>query len=734
MVERSLQLVLVVMAIAVFVFVVVFCCKGRLAGRVVDDSAPHPSRVERLESSRVLHKSTLESLISRVLLGGMSPSPLLLPLVLLARADQGETSNLLLANKLFRDAKDQKDVARTLHLLHKAALLNHPQATFQLALAHAQGVPNLLQKDNRLAIHWFRKAAQLGIEDAKYNLVALCDARLDCIGRNRHLQMEYLVSAAQANHTEATFVLANLLISDDEASALSLYLRASAAGHSAAAYNAGYLLANSSGDAHLVDLTRALVLFRKAMRANSHRVAEDAAKARSALFPRWVSHVNRIYDSEATMATFNASTEFDDTDEDEVAIHTHTNYNMTQRSIAETLCRSAWAKAVGKWSEFEDTYHKMPSYENDAANSALQQALAMLSNMIEEGVCCRREGGGEESDCLGELRKFLILSKLAEGWSAIAHDEESLNKAAYWHEQLVTTLVCNSTFAVEETDISCFNDHLATAVTLRRRAYSHDSHLQTLIRLGNLHPRAATHWLSHAQTPRVFHPSLLARPWWDPGEFSVARRLESAWKNGRIQRDLQELGILADEEEHRVIQVKSGSESRSSGTSRATFHRIVSTGTPIRGEAGEDREGAGVWSEYMLYDGIAWNEHRCIRAAALCAVLRASPEVSGHVMTDTGLVIPPQGQVTIFRLRRGGHILPHVGVTNRRLVLQFPLAGFQGVRFRVDTEWRVYVGGEALVFDDSFEHEVVHGGDEDRYVLYATLHHPQLGVPTLATE
>lgn len=46
--------------------------------------------------------------------------------------------------------------------------------------------------------------------------------------------------------------------------------------------------------------------------------------------------------------------------------------------------------------------------------------------------------------------------------------------------------------------------------------------------------------------------------------------------------------------------------------------------------------------------------------------------------------------MTIFRLRPGAHVLPHVGVTNRRLVLQFPLRGWKGVRFRVHDEWREY--------------------------------------------
>jgi Aspartyl/Asparaginyl beta-hydroxylase len=34
--------------------------------------------------------------------------------------------------------------------------------------------------------------------------------------------------------------------------------------------------------------------------------------------------------------------------------------------------------------------------------------------------------------------------------------------------------------------------------------------------------------------------------------------------------------------------------------------------------------------------------------------------------------------------------------------------------------------GHAIVFDDSFEHEVVHNGHNDRYVILVVLKHPQV--------
>ena len=39
-------------------------------------------------------------------------------------------------------------------------------------------------------------------------------------------------------------------------------------------------------------------------------------------------------------------------------------------------------------------------------------------------------------------------------------------------------------------------------------------------------------------------------------------------------------------------------------------------------------------------------------------------------------------------------------------------------------EPRALDGGRAIVFDDSFEHEVVHAGREDRYALLVVLKHP----------
>ena len=56
------------------------------------------------------------------------------------------------------------------------------------------------------------------------------------------------------------------------------------------------------------------------------------------------------------------------------------------------------------------------------------------------------------------------------------------------------------------------------------------------------------------------------------------------------------------------------------------------------------------------------------------------------------------------------------------------ISGASGVAIRAGDRWVRNYGlgdGHAVVFDDSFEHEVRHDGAEDRYALLAVLHNPR---------
>ena len=76
-----------------------------------------------------------------------------------------------------------------------------------------------------------------------------------------------------------------------------------------------------------------------------------------------------------------------------------------------------------------------------------------------------------------------------------------------------------------------------------------------------------------------------------------------------------------------------------------------------------------------------------------------------------------------------GSVRPHTGPTNTRLAISLGLDGADnaGARMRVGNVSRSWTLNRALVFDDSFEHEVWNeGGDEQRAVLIVHFAHPAI--------
>jgi len=71
-------------------------------------------------------------------------------------------------------------------------------------------------------------------------------------------------------------------------------------------------------------------------------------------------------------------------------------------------------------------------------------------------------------------------------------------------------------------------------------------------------------------------------------------------------------------------------------------------------------------------------------------------------------------------------IPPHVGVDNTRLVCHLPLVVPDRCWFRVGSEKRLWREGEALVFDDTIEHEACNPSDRLRIVLIFDVWHPGL--------
>lgn len=77
-------------------------------------------------------------------------------------------------------------------------------------------------------------------------------------------------------------------------------------------------------------------------------------------------------------------------------------------------------------------------------------------------------------------------------------------------------------------------------------------------------------------------------------------------------------------------------------------------------------------------------------------------------------------------LAPGTAILPHCGPSNKRLRLHLTLRHADGAFLRVGTTARSWKAGRAMVFDDSWEHEVWHNGTDERLILIADFWHPAL--------
>jgi len=123
------------------------------------------------------------------------------------------------------------------------------------------------------------------------------------------------------------------------------------------------------------------------------------------------------------------------------------------------------------------------------------------------------------------------------------------------------------------------------------------------------------------------------------------------------------------------------------------------------------------WSAYFLWNqGVAQPEHlaRCPRTVQ---VLTSAPQCD---VSDHG----PNIFFSILDART--RIPPHTGVTNTRLTVHLPLIVPPDCGFRVGSETREWIPGEAWVFDDTIEHEAWNRSDTPRAVLIFDIWNPYL--------
>jgi hypothetical protein len=142
-----------------------------------------------------------------------------------------------------------------------------------------------------------------------------------------------------------------------------------------------------------------------------------------------------------------------------------------------------------------------------------------------------------------------------------------------------------------------------------------------------------------------------------------------------------------------------------------------------RGSGGDDHRvvsAGGRWTEYVLFGTGASSSD--IDAPLTKRLLRQ------YVHDAVSLAESGGGEIIFSCLAPHTHIDPHCGPTNLRwtahLGLVVPNNG--NCRIRVGDEWHSWYSGKILLFDDSFEHEVVNETDSERIVLLIRLWHPKL--------
>lgn len=133
------------------------------------------------------------------------------------------------------------------------------------------------------------------------------------------------------------------------------------------------------------------------------------------------------------------------------------------------------------------------------------------------------------------------------------------------------------------------------------------------------------------------------------------------------------------------------------------------------GLAGE--RGAPSWNGFYFWRHGERREENHARCPRTSAILDGLPLVR----------IAGQAPEVMFSvLEPGTHILPHRGATNARVVCHLPLIVPDDCALVVGGEKHVWREGQAVAFDDTYEHEAWNRGERTRVVLIVDVWNPHL--------
>ncbi|KAJ8599487.1 hypothetical protein CTAYLR_010440 [Chrysophaeum taylorii] len=192
-------------------------------------------------------------------------------------------------------------------------------------------------------------------------------------------------------------------------------------------------------------------------------------------------------------------------------------------------------------------------------------------------------------------------------------------------------------------------------------------------------------WSDPRQRPQFWFPGLRATPWWDPALFWFVPYLE-----------------------------------RNVGTIRAEWLAANRPGREVGDRAGFAHDGTlklrGSWTEHVFFP------------PSSTPLFPETKKILDRITEATGAAQIGCGETLFSTLAPGTRLRPHCGSTNARLTLHLGVVVPAGdlTTITCGGETRRWVQDKAIVFDDSFEHEVSHNADTPRTVLLMNFWHPQI--------
>ncbi|GAX09461.1 aspartate beta-hydroxylase [Fistulifera solaris] len=180
------------------------------------------------------------------------------------------------------------------------------------------------------------------------------------------------------------------------------------------------------------------------------------------------------------------------------------------------------------------------------------------------------------------------------------------------------------------------------------------------------------------------------------------------------------------------------------GDIRNEFHRLIHrpggartlSASPRHWPAvgsGVHRGGAGAHDGSVVAPGGDWREVVIFGSGENPQLAPFTSELLEQACPDAvSLARQGGGEIVFSVLAPGTHIRPHCGSTNLRLTAHLGLVipednlGHKRCSIRVADQWLDWEEGKIIVFDDSFEHEVINERSTLRGVLLLRFWHPNL--------